>query len=136
LSYDCCFSLTSRGLEDKLVEGEDFTSSFKDSSSGSLSYSESSNGKLGHIQKSHIISHSTNDNYGLLSIIYANLIFYYFLSIIKWMNNCKICHYCYPKCFTSLDRETGGLLTLDAINLLSTVLLNAESVLLAKNLKS
>ena len=30
----------------------------------------------------------------------------------------------------------GGLLILDAINLLSTVLLNADSVLLARNLKS
>ena len=123
-------------MEDKLVEGEDFASSFKNSSSGSLSNSEGSNGKLGHVQESHIISHSTNNDYSLLSIIYANLIFYYSLLIIKWMNNCKICHYCYPKCFTSLDRETGGLLTLDAINLLNTVLLNAESVLLAKNLKS
>jgi hypothetical protein len=41
-----------------------------------------------------------------------------------------------PRCLTSLDKEIGGLLTLDEINLLNTVLLNAESVLLAKNLKS
>lgn len=78
LSYIiCCDWLTSRGLEDKLVEGEDFATSFQDSGSGSLSNSEGSDGKLGHVQESHIISHSTNDNYSLLSIIYANLIFYY-----------------------------------------------------------
>lgn len=33
-------------------------------------------------------------------------------------------------------RESGGLLTLEAINLLKTVLVKAESVLLERNLKS
>ena len=42
----------------------------------------------------------------------------------------------FPRCLTSLVSETGGLLVLDAINLLRTVLQNAESVLLLKNLKS
>ena len=35
-----------------------------------------------------------------------------------------------------LESETGGLLILDATNLLSTVLLKDDSVLLARNLKS
>lgn len=34
------------------------------------------------------------------------------------------------------DSERGGLLTLEAISLLSTVLAKADSVLLARNLKS
>lgn len=36
----------------------------------------------------------------------------------------------------SLEIDTGGLLTLDETNLLRMVLLKAESVLLARNLKS
>ena len=36
----------------------------------------------------------------------------------------------------SLESDTGGLLFLDATNLLSTVLLKDDSVLLARNLKS
>ena len=41
-----------------------------------------------------------------------------------------------PRCLTSLLRETGGRLVLDAINLLWIVLQKAESVLLERNLKS
>merc|ERR550539_394526 len=39
-----------------------------------------------------------------------------------------------PRCFTSLVRERGGLLTLDETSLRRTVLQNLESVLLDKNL--
>merc|ERR1719507_2601624 len=39
-----------------------------------------------------------------------------------------------PRCFTSLVRERGGLLTLEETSLRRTVLQNLESVLLDKNL--
>jgi len=41
-----------------------------------------------------------------------------------------------PRCLTSLLRETGGRLVLEATNLLWMVLQNAESDLLERNLKS
>merc|ERR550532_1639743 len=41
-----------------------------------------------------------------------------------------------PRCLTSLVRERGGLLTLEETSLRRTVLVNLESVLLDKNLKS
>ena len=41
-----------------------------------------------------------------------------------------------PKSLTNLEIETGGLLTLDDINLLNTVLEKDDSVLLDRNLKS
>ena len=40
----------------------------------------------------------------------------------------------YPRCFTSLVSERGGLLTLEETSLLRTVLQNLESVLLERNL--
>lgn len=40
---------TGGGLENQLVEGEYFTSCFKDSSSGGLGESESGNGDLGEV---------------------------------------------------------------------------------------
>jgi hypothetical protein len=40
---------TSGGLENQLVEGKNFTSCFKDSSSGGLGESESGNGDLGEV---------------------------------------------------------------------------------------
>ena len=42
----------------------------------------------------------------------------------------------FPRCLTSLLRETGGLWVLEATSLLRTVLQNLESVLLERNLKS
>jgi hypothetical protein len=42
----------------------------------------------------------------------------------------------FPKSLTNLEIETGGLLTLDDINLLNTVLEKDDSVLLERNLKS
>jgi len=41
-----------------------------------------------------------------------------------------------PMCFTSLLRETGGLIVLEATSLLRIVLQKLESVLLERNLKS
>ena len=41
-----------------------------------------------------------------------------------------------PRCLTILERETGGLMVLDATNLLRMVLQKLESVLLERNLKS
>ena len=41
-----------------------------------------------------------------------------------------------PRCLMILESESGGLLTLDATNLLRMVLANADSVLLTRNLKS
>jgi len=54
----------------------------------------------------------------------------------------KICsrqeatYWFFPRSFTSLETETGGLLILDDINLLSTVFEKEDSVLLERNLKS
>ena len=42
----------------------------------------------------------------------------------------------FPSSFTNLEIEMGGLLILDEINLLNTVLEKDESVLLERNLKS
>ena len=41
-----------------------------------------------------------------------------------------------PRCLTILERETGGLMVLEATNLLRMVLQKLESVLLERNLKS
>lgn len=65
--------LTSGSLEDKLVKGEDFASGLQDSGSSSLSHSEGSNGELGDIQKSNIISHSSNNHNSSLSIILVKI---------------------------------------------------------------
>ncbi len=61
--------LTGGSLEDELVEGEDFASSFQDSGSCGLGDSQGSNGELGDVQKSHIISDSSYDDDSSLSII-------------------------------------------------------------------
>ena len=41
-----------------------------------------------------------------------------------------------PRCLTRRERDTGGLLTLEEISLLTTVFAKVEPVLLARNLKS
>ena len=41
-----------------------------------------------------------------------------------------------PRCLTILERDTGGLMVLEATNLLRMVLQNFESDLLERNLKS
>jgi hypothetical protein len=56
---------TSGCTESKLIEGEDFTTSLQDASSGSLGETESSNGKLGDFQKTGVISDGTDNNNGL-----------------------------------------------------------------------
>lgn len=72
--------LTSGCLKDELVEGEDFATSFKDSGSCGLSDSQGSNGELGEVQKSDIVSHSSDNDNSSLSIISINLIFYFDVS--------------------------------------------------------
>ena len=41
-----------------------------------------------------------------------------------------------PRCLTILERDTGGLMVLEATNLLRMVLQKLDSVLLERNLKS
>ena len=41
-----------------------------------------------------------------------------------------------PRCLTSLERDRGGLFTLEEMSLLTTVFAKVEAVLLARNLKS
>lgn len=57
--------LASRGSTSKLIEGDDFTTSLEDPSTGTLSEAKSGNSHLGDLEKTVVISDSTNDNDGL-----------------------------------------------------------------------
>lgn len=52
------------------------------------------------------------------------------------MGEVSITYVFFPRSFTNLEIETGGLLTLEEISLLNTVLEKDDSVLLERNLKS
>lgn len=107
-----------------MIEGKAFSTGFDDSCSSSLSKSESSNGHLWYIKKSIVISDSANNNGDFISIrLNMSLQFH--------------STYCPFKSWATFEIEIGGLLTLEEISLLNTVLLNIESgILLERNLKS
>lgn len=106
-----------------MIEGEDLSTCFEDSGSSSFGELESGNCQLGNVKKSQIISHCAHNNSDSISILNIQL------ETVKY--------YCFwPRCLTRRLSETGGLLTLEASNLLRTVLAKAESVLLERNLKS
>ena len=112
-------------LHDELVEGQALATGGGDASAGGLGESESGDGQtLGDFEDSLVIGDGGDDNNGSGSINATKL---GLRRGTYWLE---------PRCFTNLEIETGGLLVLDATRRLRTVLTKAESVLLARNLKS
>ena len=64
---------TSRCKEHKLVKSEALSSSFNDSGSCGLGESQSSNGDLGNIKESNVISHSANNDGNSVSKAIKNI---------------------------------------------------------------
>ena len=122
--------ITSGCEEHKLVKSEAFSSSFNDSGSCGFGESKSSDSDLGNIKESDIISDGADDDSDSISIA---------MKQEGWddiSQKFKVAYLFSPRCLTRREREIGGLLTLEAMSLLTMVLAKTESVLLARNLNN
>ena len=130
-------SHTSRRLKNKLIEGQASASFLMNSSSCSFGKSESGYCQFGDLKQSLVIGHGSN-NHGYSFTIFNGgdkiWVQHRRNGRIRLMND--EAYVFFPKSLTNLEIETGGLLTLDDINLLNTVLEKDDSVLLERNLKS
>lgn len=122
--------LTSRSDQDELVQSEALSTSFNDSRSCGFGESESSDGELGDIKNSDIVSHGTNNDGDSVSIITREQ------RLAIGNLNDVMTYFFSPRCLMSLEREMGGLLTFEAMSLLTTVFAKVEPVLLARNLNN